>query len=313
MTKLNFEGRVAIVTGAGRGMGRNHAKTLAARGASVVANDAGVEVDGTGWSAEPAESIVEEIRAAGGEAVANTENVRESKAGTDLVAQALDTYGRLDIVVTNAGILRVNDFADATDDDLAYQIDSHIYGTYYTLRAAWPHFQAAGYGRIVTVPTISLFAAPQLTGYNVAKGGILGLTRTLAREGESFGIRVNGLAPAAWTRMSESAANIDSALAYEFAKRAMPAQANAAVMAYLAHESVRVNGEVLMNSGSRVSRLLYADTEGLEYDVDVELTPEYIAENLDQIADATKFHEWQTADDMIQYTQAKLRASDAAK
>jgi len=307
--QLSFEGRVAIVTGAGRGMGREHALLLARRGASIVVNDAGVDMDGSGSSEDPARSVVDEIRRAGGNAVANFDDVREPKTGDVLVTQALDTFGRLDIVINNAGILRASAFAEQSDDDLTHTVEVHLYGTARVARAAWPHLTAAGYGRIVNTTSSGTFGIADNSSYAAAKAAIFGLTRTLALEGEEPGIAVNCIAPAGWTRMAIASAADDlmTPEMWEFAEQAMPPQADAAVVAYLAHESCPLTGEVLSYSGGRLARWVLSETEGIE--VGADLTPEQVMANLERIMDNSTSHLFRSADELVQYSQQKMLAN----
>ncbi|WP_040700209.1 SDR family NAD(P)-dependent oxidoreductase [Nocardia vinacea] len=315
MTDLNFIGRVAIVTGAGRGMGRGHALLLASRGAAVVVNDNGCDVDGKGFSKDPADSVVAEIRAAGGRAIANYGDARAEETGDSLVTAAIEEFGNVDILVANAGITRFADFADTNEDILISTVETHLYGTFRLARAAWPHMMNAGYGRIVTVPSQSTWGLWQLSAYNSAKAGILGLTKTLAVEGAEHGILANGIAPAAWTRMSDKAAEVGQMPPdqYEFAKRATPVQPNSAIVAYLAHESNTLTGQMLTYSGARMARLAYAETEGVPVDVDAPLSPEQVAASIGQIMEDTVRYEWPNSSDLLQHTQAQLRERDEAR
>jgi NAD(P)-dependent dehydrogenase (short-subunit alcohol dehydrogenase family) len=202
---LDFKGRVAIVTGAGGGLGRQHALALAARGARVLVNDLGGAVDGSGGSTTAAQKVVDEIRAAGGEAMANGASVTDFAAVQAMVAQAADAWGRVDILVSNAGILRDKSFAKMELDDFRLVLDVHLMGAVHCCKAAWPLMQARKYGRIVfTTSSSGLYGNFGQANYGAAKMALVGLMQTLAIEGEKHGIRVNCLAPTAATRMTES-------------------------------------------------------------------------------------------------------------
>ena len=202
---LDFAGRVAIVTGAGGGLGRQHALALAARGARVVVNDLGGAVDGSGGSAGAAQRVVDEIRAAGGEAIANGASVTDFEAVQAMVQQAVDAWGRVDIVVSNAGILRDKSFAKMELADFRLVLDVHLMGAVHCCKAAWPHMTQQKYGRLVlTTSSSGLYGNFGQSNYGAAKMALVGLMQTLAIEGQKHGIHVNCLAPTAATRMTES-------------------------------------------------------------------------------------------------------------
>jgi NAD(P)-dependent dehydrogenase (short-subunit alcohol dehydrogenase family) len=201
---LDFTGRVAIVTGAGGGLGRQHALALAARGAKVVVNDLGGAVDGSGGSATAADAVVREIRERGGQAVANGASVTDFTAVLQLAQQAIDTWGRIDIVVSNAGILRDKTFAKIDLADFRTVLDVHLMGAVHLCKAVWPHMMAARYGRIVlTTSSSGLYGNYGQSNYGAAKLALVGLMQTLGLEGHKHGIHVNCLAPTATTRMTE--------------------------------------------------------------------------------------------------------------
>jgi NAD(P)-dependent dehydrogenase (short-subunit alcohol dehydrogenase family) len=203
LTELRFDDRVIIVTGAGRGIGRCHALLLAARGAHVVVADNGAGIDGAGSSRAPADEVVREITDAGGEAVACHASVASEEDAAEIVNTALQAYGRLDAVVNNAGISDPGPFESLSVDQFRRMLDVHFFGTLFVTKAAWPHMVQAGYGRIVnTVSEAMLGGLAELTSYGAAKGAVFGLTRNLATEGSAHGIRVNAVAPRAYTRMS---------------------------------------------------------------------------------------------------------------
>ena len=291
MHELRFDERVAIVTGAGRGIGRSHALLLASRGARVVVADVGGDIGGTGSSHGPADDVVDEIRASGGEAVASYASVAESDEAASIIETALDAFGRIDVVVNNAGIHDPGLFETLSTDQFRGMLDVHFFGTLFVTKAAWPHFTAAGYGRVVnTASEAMLGGIPELTSYGAAKGAVFGLTRNLATEGARHGIHVNALAPRAYTRMSASSSD---ALADMMAmprevmdqvNASMPPGLCAPAAAFLAHESCPLNGEVLQVGMGGVARLAVVHTQGISKD---SLTAEDIAENLDTILDVT--------------------------
>src|ERR1043166_5170209 len=194
MSDVGFEGRVAIITGAGGGLGREHALLLASRGAQVVVNDLGGAVDGTGSSAGPAQKVVEEIEALGGAAVADTNSVASPDGADAMVKTALDAFGRVDIVINNAGILRDKSFANMTQDLWDAVIAVHLTGACNVPGAAWPHLREQSYGRIVSTSSAAgIFGNFGQTNYGAAKMGIVGLTRVLAVEGAKNNIKVNAI------------------------------------------------------------------------------------------------------------------------
>ena len=202
---IRFDNRVAIVTGAGGGLGRSHALALAARGAKVVVNDLGGAVDGSGSSAGAAQRVVDEIKALGGEAVADTNSVSTPETAEALVKTAIDTYGKLDILINNAGILRDKSFAKGELADFKLVIEVHLMGSVYVTKAAWPHLQANNYGRVVMTSSASgLYGNFGQANYGSAKLGLVGLMNTLKLEGQKNDIRVNTIAPVAATRMTEN-------------------------------------------------------------------------------------------------------------
>ena len=202
MTERRFDGRVAVITGAGRGLGREYARLLASRGAQIVVNDLGGSMAGEGRDAGPAESVVQEIRAAGGEAVANTDSVATPEGGQAIVQSALDRYGRIDILVHNAGNVRYGSLEEISYEDFRAVVDVHLMGAFHVVRPAFPHMRKSGYGRVVLTSSIGgLYSIPNGVPYAVAKSGIIGLNNVVALEGAEHGIRSNIILPGAVTRM----------------------------------------------------------------------------------------------------------------
>lgn len=289
--ELRFDGRAVVVTGAGRGIGRSHALLLAAKGARVVVADFGGDVDGTGGSHGPADDVVDEIRAGGGEAVASYASVADEAGAASIVDTALQSFGRIDAVVNNAGINDPAPFEVLTPDRFRSMLEVHFFGTLFVCRAAWPHFVDAGYGRIVnTTSEAMLGGIPELTSYGAAKGAIFGLTRNLATEGLPHGIRANAVAPRAYTRMSaaesDRVAGVFSISPEDMdaVNASMPPELCAPAAAFLAHESCPLNGEVLGIGMGGVTRLAVVMTQGI---TKLPLTTEDIADNIDTILDLT--------------------------
>lgn len=273
MAEIGFEGRVAIVTGAGGGLGRAHALLLASRGAQVVVNDLGGAVDGTGASAGPAQQVVDEIEAAGGVAVADTNSVATPEGGDAMVKTALEAFGRVDIVVNNAGILRDKSFANMTPEVWDPVIDVHLRGAVCVTRAAWPHLRDQAYGRVISTSSAAgIFGNFGQANYGAAKMGLVGLTRVLAQEGAKYNIKANAIAPVARTRMTET-------LLGPMADKLDPALVSP-VVAWLAHEDCPVTGEIYSVGGGRVARIFIGVTPGI---FKRDLTVEDIRDHFDQI------------------------------
>lgn len=294
ITELRFDERVVVVTGAGRGVGRCYALHLAAKGARVVVADYGVGINGGGSSPAPAEDVVQEIKANGGEAVACFASVTDERSAKSIVATAIEAFGRLDVVINNAGIHDPGAFDALTVDQFRKMIDVHYLGTVFVTRAAWPHFIAAGYGRVVnTVSEAMLGGIPELTSYGAAKEAVFGLTRNLATEGAAHGIRVNAVAPRAYTRMSASHSDtLASVLAMpkevmDEINASMPAELCAPAAAFLAHECCSFSGEVLQIGMGSVARIAVIRTQEISK---TPLTAEDIAEHLDDIMEVNDAH-----------------------
>jgi len=256
MADVGFDGQVVIITGAGGGLGREHALLLAERGCRVVVNDLGGAVDGTGGDAGPAQRVVDEIVAAGGEAVADTNSVATAEGGAAIVQTAVDAYGRVDIVVNNAGILRDKSFHNLTPDLTDAVIDVHLRGAFHVTQPAYQLMREQNYGRIIcTSSSAGLFGNFGQANYGAAKMGLVGLTHVLAIEGAKFNIKANAIAPSAGTRMTEEI------FGEELSKQLAPEYVSPLV-AYLAHEDCPVSGEVFTVGAGRMARVFVGVGQG---------------------------------------------------
>jgi NAD(P)-dependent dehydrogenase (short-subunit alcohol dehydrogenase family) len=255
MSELRFDGRVAIVTGGGRGLGRAHALLLASRGASVVVNDNGAELNGEGGSAAPAKDVADEITRAGGIAVANTDSIATAEGGEAVVAQALAAVGRGDIVVNNAGVLRDKAFHNMTHEMWDTVHGVHLRGAFNVTKPAYLHMRSQGHGRIVMTSSPSgTYGNFGQANYSAAKMGLVGLARTISIEGAKFDVKANVLSPNAATRMTEG-------LMGDLGPH-LGAEKVAPVVAFLCHPSCMLAGEILTAGAGRVARVFVAEGEG---------------------------------------------------
>jgi NAD(P)-dependent dehydrogenase (short-subunit alcohol dehydrogenase family) len=260
MSELRFDGRVAIITGAGHGLGRSHALSLAERGAKVVVNDLGGALDGTGASVGPAAEVVELIRKNGGEAAVSTDNVATPEGAKAIVQTAIDAFGRLDVVVNNAGILRDRSFGKMSVEEFDQVLAVHVRGSFLVSREAFPYLKEQGYGRIVnTSSPAGLFGNFGQANYSTAKMGLVGLTKTLGIEGARAGIKANAIAPIAWTRMTEALLPADFEAKFT-------AERVSALVTFLAHEACETSGEVFSVGGGRIARVFVAEGPGWRQD-----------------------------------------------
>lgn len=280
MTALRFDGRVAVITGAGRGIGAAYASLLAARGANVVVNDVGAGMDGAGLDESLAHEQAERIRRAGGTAAADASDVSSAEGAAALVDRAIDAFGRLDIVINNAGIYWTDVFPDMDSSDVQRQLALHVGGSFNVTRAAWPHFVAAGYGRVVMTTSTAALGASSLVSYGTAKAGVLGLGRALAMAGAPHGVRVNMVAPMGMTRMMNARAGHGRIPADPERDPSLVAP----LVAILCHDDCAVNGETYISGMRRVTRLFIAETRGYTHP-DLGLTPEHLLRNWETIND----------------------------
>jgi NAD(P)-dependent dehydrogenase (short-subunit alcohol dehydrogenase family) len=256
MADLRFDDRVAVITGGGRGLGRSYAMLLASRGAKVVVNDPGCGLAGDGTDAGPADDVVREIAAAGGQAVASTESVATAAGGQAIIDAALDMYGRIDILIHNAGNVRRASLKEMSCEDFDAVLDVHLRGAFHVVRPVFPVMCQAGYGRIVLTSSIGgLYGNHNVANYAAAKAGVIGLSNVAALEGAPDGVTCNVIVPAAVTRM---AAGIDIS-----AYPPMCAELVAPVVGWLAHESCSVSGEMFIALAGRVARAVIAESPGV--------------------------------------------------
>jgi NAD(P)-dependent dehydrogenase (short-subunit alcohol dehydrogenase family) len=278
MAELRLDGQVAVVTGAGRGLGREHALLLAARGARVLVNDPGVELDGSGGDVSPAMEVVELIRSQGGEAEANFDPVGTVEAGEALVGQALETWGQIDILVNNAGIFTERyPFLDTSQESFERVLLVHLYGTINCTRAAWPHMTARHYGKVInTTSAVGFVGSVGRMEYGVAKGGIHAFTRTLSLDSLDSGIYVNEISPGAGTRpVSASSEFFTDELLAKFAPHLV-----SPTVLWLAHPGTVVNGETFTVIAGTTAQVVIGEAQGFGVD---EPSAESIVEHVDEV------------------------------
>ena len=279
---MTFDGRVAVVTGAGGGLGRGYAIELARRGARVVVNDLGGAVDGSGSSKQAADVVVDEIEEAGGEAVANYDSVSTRDGGAAIVHTALDAFGTVDIVVNNAGILRDKSFANMTLDEVDAVVDVHLKGAFYVSHPAFKVMKENGYGRFVHTSSASgIFGNFGQANYGAAKAGLVGLSNVLAIEGEKHGIKSNAIAPTAKTRMTED-------LLGPFADMFDPDQVTPMVV-YLCSEANEYTHQVFSVGGGRYARIFTGTNKGWFAGQNAVPSAEDLAANMETVRDISEY------------------------
>ena len=277
---FRYDNRVAIVTGAGNGLGRSHALGLAARGAKVIVNDLGGAVDGSGSHLSTAETVVEEIRAAGGEAIANGANVTQADEVEAMVQSAIDKWGRVDILVNNAGILRDKSFSKMSLDDFRLVLDVHLMGAAICSKAVWDLMKEQQYGRIVMTSSSSgIYGNFGQSNYGAAKMGVVGLMNVLHLEGAKYGIRVNALSPTAATRMTEGLIDPE-------ALELMTVESVTAGLLYLVGDEAPARLVLCAGAGGYAATRIY-ETDGICLSPE-EQTPENIALNIEHILDTSR-------------------------
>ena len=293
-TELRFDDEVAVITGAGGGLGKQYALLLSSRGARVVVNDIGGSVTGDGSDAATAGAVVDEIRELGGQAVADTHSVTSPEGGQAIIDTALRAWGRVDIVINNAGIVGDAPFEDMTADPLIPLIDVHLKGAFDVTRPAWTVMRERGYGRILnTSSAAGILGAERMSNYGAAKTGLIGFTRVLAAEGAGHNIKVNAIAPIAYTRMlahavdgagrqdDEAAQAILDDLVAQYLQKLDPALV-APVAAFLTHRKCPVSGEIYTVGAGHVARFFVGRTKGFYRSG---LSVEDVRDHLDEIRD----------------------------
>jgi NAD(P)-dependent dehydrogenase (short-subunit alcohol dehydrogenase family) len=272
MSELRFDGRVAVVTGGGRGLGRAYALLLASRGAKVIVNDPGVTRHGDETAEGPADAVVTEIKATGGEAVANLDSVASPEGAQAIIDAAVGNYGKVDILINNAGINRPAPFREISWEQFHATLAVHLEGAFHVTRAAFPLMCDAGYGRIVMTSSIAgLYTSATNSAYSVAKAGLMAFANVLAIEGAEYGVRSNAIVPSAVTRLSEG---IDTS---NFP--VMTPEQVAPTVAWLCHESCTATGEMFAILAGRVAKAYVAETRGVfQPDWTIEQVPERLSE-----------------------------------
>jgi len=289
---IRFDNRVAIVTGAGNGLGRAHALLLASRGARVVVNDPGGAVDGKGGDHAAADKVVAEIKAAGGQAVPNYDSVADPKSAGNIVKTAVDSFGTIDVVVNNAGVLRDKTFHNMTVDDFDFVVKVHFLGTAYVTHAAWPIMRAKAYGRVVVTSSNSgIYGNFGQANYGGAKLAVVGFMNALRLEGQKYNVLVNALAPVAGTRMTESL------MTPEMLARLDPAFVSPMV-AYLCSEQCQRTGDIWSAGAGYFARIEYREAPGLRITGRAP-TLEDVADNIDKIADLATNKVYRTSSEEV--------------
>jgi NAD(P)-dependent dehydrogenase (short-subunit alcohol dehydrogenase family) len=285
--RISLEGKVAVVTGAGRGLGRAYVELLAERGARVVVNDLGTDVSGFGKDSTIAEHVADFIRSRGGEAIANDSNVSTPEGGSDLIATTIEHFGRIDLLVNNAGICGSQLFEDATLDDFDHYWRVHLGGPVNTVKAAWPYMVAQRYGKIILTTSVSgLFGIRGQATYAAAKCAVVGLMRILAIEGAEHGILVNTISPAGYTRMHPAAVANPAWL--KQSEATMPVEAVAPAIVWLASDSCSETNKIYNVEAGIIQRIAIVTGPGFH---DPHLTPESIAENYAKVESIEDFFE----------------------
>ena len=297
-TNLRFDEQVAVITGAGGGLGKEYALLLASRGARIVVNDIGGSVTGGGSDRKAADAAAAEIRDLGGEAVADSHSVTTPDGGQAIIDTALNAWGRVDILINNAGIVSDSPFEEMTADRLEPLLDVHLRGAFYVTRPAWKVMRGQGYGRILnTCSAAGILGSPGMTNYGSAKTGLIGLTRVLAAEVGSDNIKINAIAPIAYTRMlahslggagqpdDPAAQAVLDDLVSQYLKKLEPALV-APVAAFLTHRDCPVSGEIYTVGAGHVSRFFIGRTKGFYSPT---LSIEDVRDQLDTIRDEADY------------------------
>jgi NAD(P)-dependent dehydrogenase (short-subunit alcohol dehydrogenase family) len=314
-SELRFDDRVAIVTGAGRGLGREYALALAARGARVMVNDLGASLEGDGSDPGPAAAVAQEILDLGGEAGANSASVTTTEGASSIVAETLERFGRVDIIINNAGNMDPGALPELPLEMVQRHVEIHALGAFNVTKAAWPTLTGRGYGRIVLTTSVGLYGGSFLISYATAKGATASLGRSLADGGAPHGIKVNMIAPAAETRMVTDPD-------YRAKCGLPPLDPNeppnpirgpgrvSPMVLLLAHESCPVSGEIMWAGLGRFARVFMGETRGI---VDPELGPEGILERWDEIVDETDYAVHLTTEQSVTFREGLIADALASR
>ena len=296
---LSFDNRVAIVTGAGHGLGRSYALSLAARGAKVVVNDIGGAIDGSGGSQSPAGAVVGEITGAGGQAVANYDSVAERDSAANIVQTAVDAFGTVDIVINNAGIVRDKSFHKMELDDYEFVVQVHLMGSVYVSRAAFPIMRDKDYGRILMVTSSAgIYGNFGQSNYGAAKMGVIGLMNTLKVESARNNITINTIAPLAATRIAEP-----SGIFNEYDRELVTPDAVTAMVTYLVSEDCTETGNIIAATAGYYSKVHIVESDGLHINPRSAITPEQLADQWEQI---TELRDPKPYFDAVEHLRAKM-------
>lgn len=306
MPALDFSGKVAIVTGGGRGLGRAYSLLLASRGAAVVVNDPGVQPGGDEPDASVAGEVVREIEAAGGRAVAALDSVATAEGGAAIVDAALESFGQVDLLVHNAGVVNASTFADQPMDEVMTTLNVHLLGAWFVGQPAWRDMEKRGYGRIVLTTSMAQFGHFRQPAYSAAKTGLIGLTKSLAHEARNkeLDIKVNAIAPLGGTRLARPEAKA------AWGDLIDPDNV-AGVVAYLLSDECKVSGEVVHAGGSHFARGFLAQTRGWKSGA-TPLTPEQVRDHFDEAFDLEGFEIPANANDQMEIVERTVLGAPIA-
>lgn len=300
MSEIRFDGKVAVITGAGGGLGKAYALLLGSRGARVIVNDLGGTFDGEGADSTPAQKVVDQIKAAGGEAVANYESVSEWESAQKIIQTAIDTYGRIDILINNAGILRDKSLLKMEIADYLKVIEVHLNGTYFCTKAAFPHMREQNYGRIVsTASAAGVYGNFGQTNYGAAKMGIVGLMNCVCQEGARYGILANTIVPTAGTRLTATVMPPD------VVDKVKPKYV-APMVVYMCSEQFQESGKIFTAGGGYFSRAAVVEGPGVFFDTGAEITLDMIAGKIEQIRSLEGGREYSSAMEQTGYVLSKM-------
>lgn len=289
MEQVRFDGKVAVITGAGGGLGKAYALLLASRGAKVVANDLGGTFDGSGSDSTPAQQVVDEIKASGGEAIANYDSVAEYESAQNIINTALDAYGKIDILINNAGILRDKSLVKMEVEDYRKIMSVHLDGTFFCTKAAFPSMKEQEYGRIVsTASAAGLYGNFGQTNYGAAKMGIVGLMNSVAQEGMRYNIKANTIVPTAGTRLTFTV------MPEDVISKVKPDYV-APIVAWLSSDNCEESGKIFSAGGGYFARAAVVEGPGITFGVEKDITVEMIAKNMDKITSLEDAREYSSA------------------